>query len=91
MHADHVEERLAVDVPAGAGGARHHVRTEVGFRQILPRRLGGRSQRLAEFGDPRGLQIGFAAHDRCDAGSVVAAGVGVVGQARGHQQRARLA
>ena len=44
----------------------------------------------AEFGDARGLQVGFAAHDGGDAGGVVAAGVGVVGQAGGHQQRAEV-
>ena len=38
----------------------------------------------------RRLQIGFAAHDGGDAGGVVASGVGVVGQACGHQQRAEV-
>ena len=38
----------------------------------------------------RGLQIRFAAHDGGDAGGVVASGVGVVGQAGGHQQRAEV-
>ena len=37
-----------------------------------------------------GLQIGLAAHDGGEGGGEVAAGVGVVGQAEGHEQRAEV-
>ena len=90
MHADDVEEGLAIDVPAGAGSTRHHVRAEIGFGKALFRGLGGRRQRLAELGNSRGLEIGLAAHDCGDAGGVVAAGVGVVGQTACHQQCAEV-
>ena len=49
-----------------------------------------RRERRALFGDARGLQVRFAAHDGGDAGGVVASGVGVVGEAGGHQQRAEV-
>ncbi len=79
VHADYVEERLAVDVPAGAGSSGHDVGAEVGFSQTFLCGLCGRDQRGACLGDAGGLQVGFAAHDGGDAGGVVAAGVGVVG------------
>ena len=58
------------------------------FPPVMPRRVETVSvagvSGCALFGDLAGLQIGFAAHDGGDAGGVVAAGVGVVGQAGGH-------
>ena len=47
-------------------------------------------ERRAQLGDLRRLQVRLAAHDGGDAGGVVASGVGVVGQARGHEQRAQV-
>ena len=72
VHADDVEERLAVVVVAGASasgdGDGHH------------EFAGGRKRRTL-LGDDARLPVGFAAHDGGDAGGVVTAGVGVVGQA----------
>ncbi len=48
------------------------------------------SDRRAEFGDARRLQVSFAAHDGRHAGGIVAAGFGVVGQAGSHEQRAEI-
>src|SRR5206468_7196182 len=105
VHTDDVEERLAVDVPAGASGSGsrgaslrldgaeprpHTSTTKVGFCQAFFCGFGGVGERLTEFGDAGGLQIGFAAHDRCDAGGVIAAGVRVVRQTAGHEQRAEI-
>ena len=56
---------------------------------VYVQRRGG-LERRAEFGDAGGLEVGFAAHDGGDAGSVVASGFGVVGQAGGHEQRAEI-
>ena len=58
MHADHVEERLAVDVEAGAGASGHDGRdarrstnsSQIGLGQTLLRRLGDWNQGRAEFG-----------------------------------------
>ena len=91
VHADYVEEWFAVDVPAGAGSAGHGVRRRDWFRTrfFFVGSVAGASgshcsaMRLT-------LQIGFAAHDGGDAGGVVAAGVAVIGQACGHQQRAEV-
>ena len=47
-------------------------------------------QRRAQFGDARGLQISLAAHDRCQAGSVIAARIRVIRQPGRHQQRAQV-
>ncbi len=41
-------------------------------------------------GDARGLGVGVAAEDGGERGGVVAAGVGVVGQAAVHEQRAEV-
>ena len=90
VHADYVEERLAIDVPAGAGSAGHDVRSEIGLGKIFLRRFSGGDQRLALFCDSAALQISFAAHNGGDAGGVVASGVGVVGKPSGHQQRAKI-
>ena len=98
MHADYVEEWFAVDVEAGAGASGHDWRvsrcpenaTEIGFSETLQRWLGDGNQRRALFCDATGLQIGFAAHDCGDASGVVAAAVGIVGQAASHQQRAEV-
>ena len=90
VHADHVEERLAVDVPAGAGGAGHDVGSRlVSARPFFVGSVAGASgsQSSAIFDDCR---VRFAAHDGGDAGGVVASGVGVVGQAGGHEQRAEV-
>ncbi len=88
VHADYVEEWLAVDVPAGASSAGHYVCSQICFGQILFCRFGGGNQGLALFGDAAALKIRFAAHDGGDAGGVVAAGVAVVGQSGGHEERA---
>src|SRR5690349_19498963 len=90
MHADDVEERLAVDVPAGAGGAGHDVGAEIGFGKVLLGRLGGGHQGLAEFGDFRGLQVSLSAHDGGDASGVVTSGVRVIGKASSHEQSAKV-
>src|SRR5581483_10720173 len=90
MHANDVEEGFAIDVPAGTSGAGHHVLPEIGFGQRALRRFGGGNQRLAEFGDARGLQVGLTAHDGGDAGGVVTASIGVIRQAGGHEQRAEV-
>ena len=51
---------------------------------------GGGGEGRAGLGDARGLQVRLAAHDGGEGGGEVAAGVGVVGQAEGHQQRAEV-
>ena len=51
MHADYVEERLAVDVEAGAGAAGHDVRSEIGVAEAFLGWLGCGNQGRAEFGD----------------------------------------
>ena len=81
MHADDVEEGLAVDVEAGAGSA--------GDVRLLGERRGC-SERRAEFGDARGLPVGVAAEDGGDGGSEVTASVRVVREAEGHEQRAEV-
>jgi hypothetical protein len=82
VHADDVEEGLAVDVEAGAGSA--------GDVAALLRERGGGAERRAGFGDAGGLPVGVAAEDGGEGGGEVAAGVGVVGQAEGHEQRAEV-
>ena len=74
----------------GQAPSGHDVCAQIGFGQAFLCGLGGRDQRRAGFGDARGLQVRFAAHDCGDAGGVVAAGVGVVGEAGGHEQRAEV-
>ena len=81
VHADDVEEGLAVDVEAGAGSASD-------VRLLGERR--GCSERGAGLGDAGGLPIGIAAEDRGECGGEVAAGVGVVRQTERHQQRAEV-
>ena len=81
MHADDVEEGLAVDVEAGAGSA--------GDVRLLGER-GGCSEGGAGLGDARGLPVGVAAEDGGEGGGEVAAGVGVVGQTEGHEERAEV-
>ena len=81
MHADDVEEGFAVDVVAGA-------RAAFAIDGGGERRGGGEGR--ACFGDAGGLQIRLAAHDGGEGSGEVAAGVGVVGQAEGHQQRAEV-
>ncbi len=81
VHADDVEEGLAVDVEAGAGSA--------GDLGLLGER-GGCAEGGAELGDPRGLPVGVAAEDGGDGGGEVASGVGVVRQAEGHQESAEV-
>src|SRR5262249_43422601 len=51
MHADDIEERLAVDVPARASGARHNISTKVRFGEALLGRLGCWNKRFAQLGD----------------------------------------
>ena len=81
MHADHVQEGLAVDVEAGASAT------------LVADTGGQRSCR----GDWRAvgrhdgrLQVGLAGENGGEYGGHVAAGVGVVGQAHGHQQRPQV-
>ena len=81
MHADDVEEGLAVDVEAGAGSA--------GDVRLLGERRGG-AERGAGLGDAGGLPVGVAAEDGGEGGGEVAAGVGVVGQTEGHEERAEV-
>ena len=81
VHADDVEEWLAVDVEAGAGAA--------GNLGLLGDG-GGRAERGAGFGDARGLPVGVAAEDGGEGCGEVASGAGVVGQAEGHEQRAEV-
>ncbi len=81
VHADDVEEGLAVDVEAGAGSA--------GDLGLLGERGGGAEGR-AGLGDAGGLPVGVAAEDGGEGGGEVAAGVGVVGQTEGHEQRAEV-
>ena len=81
MHADDVEEGLAVDVEAGAGAA--------GDFGLLREGRGG-SECGSGGGEARGLGVGVAAEDGGERGSVGAAGVGVVGQAAVHEQRAEV-
>ena len=81
MHADDVEEGLAVDVEAGAGAA-----VAVG---ALGERRGG-AERRAGLGDASGLGVGVAAEDGGDGGGEGTAGVGVVGQAEVHEQGAEV-
>ena len=72
VHADDVEEGLAVDVEAGAGST--------GDVRLLRERRGC-AERRADLGDARGLSVGLAAHDGGEGAGEVAALVGVVGQA----------
>ena len=81
MHADDVEEGLAVGVEAGAGSA-------LGFAALVERRGGGEG--TCGLGDAGGLEVGLAAEDGGEGGGEVAAGVGVVGQAEVHEQRAEV-
>src|SRR6202012_5863448 len=81
VHADDVEEGLAVDVEAGAGTA-----VAVG---ALGERRGG-TERRAGLGDAGGLRVGVAAEDGGDGGGEGAAGVGVVGQAEVHEKSAEV-
>ena len=81
MHADDVEEGLAVDVEAGAGSA--------GDVSLLGERGGG-SEGGAGFGDARGLPVGVAAEDGGEGGGEVASGVGVVGETEGHEECAEV-
>ena len=82
VHADDVEEGFAVDVEAGAGSA------------LLGADLladgGGGGERGAGGGDEGGLVVGVAAEDGGEGGGEVAAGVGVVGQAEGHEEGAEV-
>jgi len=52
--------------------------------------ISGRGERRTIFGDAARLQVSFAAHDGREAGGVIAPGVGVIGQAGGHKQRAEI-
>ncbi len=81
MHADDVEEGFAVDVVAGARSA---------FAIDGGGERGGGGEGRACFGDAGGLQIRFAAHDGGEGSGKVAACVGVVGKAEGHQQRTEV-
>src|SRR6185437_9410088 len=81
MHADNVEEGLAVDVEAGAGAT-------VAIGTLRERR--GSAERRAGLGDAGGLRVGVAAEDGGDGGGEGAAGVGVVGQAEIHEQSAEV-
>ncbi len=58
------------------------------FAALIERRGGG--ERLGDFGDARGLEVGLAAEDGGEGGGEVAAGVGVVGQAEVHEQRTEI-
>ena len=82
VHADDVEEGLAVDVEAGAGSAGDAAACWVSG--VAAPRAG---QRL---GDAGGLPVGVAAEDGGEGGGEVAAGVGVVGQTEGHEERAEV-
>ena len=82
MHADDVEEGLAVDVEAGEGSA-------LGCSAPLVERRGG-DERRAVSAMRADCEISLAAHDGGEGGGEVAAGVGVIGQAEGHQQRAEV-
>ena len=82
MHADDVEEGLAVDVEAGAGAALRGRRDAVSG---VAEASGGHFSAMRG-----GLQISLAAHDGGEGGGEVAAGVGVVGQSEGHEQRAEV-
>ena len=63
MHADDVEERLAIAVEAGASGA-GDLRFVLG--EVFVGELGGSRKRLAEFGDlakDRSLRAAFESFD----------------------------
>src|ERR1700733_1773898 len=81
VHADYVEERLAIDVPAGAGSAGHDVRSEIGLGKIFLRRFSGGGAGLPVFCDSAALQVSFAAHDGGDPGGGKGPGVGGGGKA----------
>ncbi len=70
MHADDVEEGLAVDVEAGAGTA-----VDAGGLG----EWGGCAEGRRVGGEACGLRVGFAAEDGGERASEGAAGVGVVG------------
>ncbi len=73
MHADDVEEGLAVDVEAGAGSAGD-------VRLLRERRCG--AERRASLGNAGGLPIRIPTKDRGECSREVAAGIGVVRQDR---------
>ena len=81
VHADDVEEGLAVDVEAGAGAALFVSGLGEG---------GGGAEGGAGFGDAGGLPVGVAAEDGGEGGGEVAAGVGIVGKAEGHEEGAEV-
>ena len=81
VHADDVEEGLAVEVEAGAGSA-----FDFGFFGGL----GGGGEAGAGLGDAGGLPVGIAAEDGGERPGEVASGIGVVGEAEGHQERAEV-
>ena len=81
VHADDVEEGLAVDVEAGAGSA--------GDVRLL-RKRSGCSERGAGLGDARRLPIRITTKDRGECSGEVAAGIGVIRQTERHQQRAEV-
>ena len=90
MHANDVEEGLAVDVEAGTrasplGWPGDAVR----ILGLLAKRRGG-DQSRSRFGQDGGLEIGLAAHDRRQGGSEVSARVAVIRQAHGHEQCAQV-
>ena len=82
VHADDVEEGLAVEVEAGAGSAGYFERGLGGG--------GGGGELAAGLGDAGGLPVGVAAEDGGEGSGEVAAGVGVVGEAEGHEEGAEV-
>ena len=90
VHADHIEEGLAIDVEAGAcAAALRRLHRAIGILRLLAKRS-GRGQRGSLFRQHRGLQIRLAAHDRGQGSGEVPAGVAVIRQAESHQQSAQV-
>ena len=77
MHADDVEEGLAIDIEAGAGAA---------FDVGLLGEWGGCAEGLAGFGYAGRLPVGIAAEDGGEGTGEVASGIGVVGKTEGHEE-----
>ncbi len=81
MHADHIQERLAVHIEPRARSARN----------IRPlRQRSSRAQRRARLRNPRRLPVRIAAQNRSQRRRKIAPRIRVIRQPKRHQQRAQV-
>jgi hypothetical protein len=88
MHADDVEERLPVDVEAGARASALRQAPVSVLSLLAKRRSGYQGRRL--LGEHGGLQVRLAAHDGSQGCGEISARVAVIGQAHRHEQGAEV-